>query len=124
MIFNLLLRFYLFTLSLWEKKSLASDEKTSPKILTLLASDEYFTVHCAVAENPNTPPETLALLANDKMISVRLSVSQNPNTPPETLIIMARDEDSAVRYWVARNPNTPQYVKDYLIARNFMETYS
>jgi hypothetical protein len=71
----------------------------------------------------NTPPETLTLLSSDEEYYVRGNVANNPNTPPETLTLLASDEDPYVRYWVARNPNTLQYVKDYLIVRNFMSKY-
>jgi hypothetical protein len=71
----------------------------------------------------NTPPETLTILASDEDCLVRYKVAQNLNTPPETLALLAKYGDCLVRYWVALNPNTPQYVKDYLIVRNFMRNY-
>ncbi len=109
---------YLFRLDLAGKPSTPSEE------LTLLANDENSYVRRWVADNPNTPPETLTLLASDEDSVVRRIVAENPNTPPETLTLLAKDENSYVRCEVARNPNTPQYVKDYLIVRNFMDNYN
>jgi hypothetical protein len=110
-------------LTIQQKRVLAIDVNTTPENLTILAKDENYYVRWNVARNPNTPPETLTILATDKEPDVRWYVSQNPNTPPETLTLLANDEDFYVRSCVARNPNTPQYVKDYLIVRNFMESY-
>ena len=98
--------------------------ETSPEILTLLANDNDPWVRCRVAKNPNTPPETLTILAKNENSYVRSWVAQNPNTPPETLTLLAKNGDYWVRYYVARNPNTPQYVKDYLIARNFLINFT
>jgi 3-methyladenine DNA glycosylase AlkC len=93
---------------------LAKTKYTPPKVLKLLASDEYCYIRWGVAQNLNTPIKTLEQLATDEDFCVRWEVARNLNTLPKTLEKLATDENSGVRYWVASNPNTPHYIKKYL----------
>ena len=71
----------------WDDKlELASNKKTSKKILTILSMDETWAIRDYVAGNPNTPKEVLNKLSTDNSFFVRGSVGYNPNTPKEVLI--------------------------------------
>ena len=50
----------------------------------------------------------------------KLELAKDPNTSPEVLEELATDEDYWVRFRVAQNPNCPEYIKTYLVARDFI----
>lgn len=83
-----------------------TDQNTSPKQLTILATQSIETLKL-VAKNLNTPPETLRKLADIGDKDIRREVASNPNTPPETLRKLADMGDKDIRREVASNPNTP-----------------
>jgi hypothetical protein len=56
-----------------------------------------------LATDPKTPPETLTLLAQDTIDDIRLEVTGHPNMLPETLAFLARDNYCSVRWNVARD---------------------
>ena len=74
------------TLSFDMKRKLARDERTSKKVLTILSTDECWSVRWRVASNLNTPIEVLTILSTDKDWDVRYNVADNPNTPKEVVV--------------------------------------
>jgi hypothetical protein len=62
-------------------------------------------------------------LANSTDWLDRRSVAKNPNSPIHLLEKLADDNILNVCCVVATNPNCPQYLKDYVIAKNFIECY-
>lgn len=62
-----------------------TDQNTSPKQLTILATQSIETLKL-VAKNLNTPPETLRKLADIGDKDIRREVASNPNTPTDLLL--------------------------------------
>ena len=62
------------------KYKLASNKRTSKKILTILSTDEDWRIRSYVAENPNTPVKVLEKLSTDKDINVKYWTILNLNS--------------------------------------------
>ena len=88
-----------------EKIKLAKDPNTPQETLTILATDDDWSVRCGVAQNPNTPQELLKILTTDDDWSVRYEVARNQNTSQETLKLLDTDENWYVRDSAKENPN-------------------
>jgi hypothetical protein len=74
------------------------------------------------ANNPNTQPKVLEVLANDDYYWVRYLVADNPNTPPKSLELLVTDVEYCVLRHVSRNPNTPYRTKKYLKIQEHLMT--
>ena len=73
------------------KLKLANNKRTSKKILTILSTDEDWSIRWRVAINPNTPKEVLTILSTDEYWGVRWRVASNPNTPIEVVEKLKND---------------------------------
>ena len=73
------------------------------------------------AKDPNTSPETLSVLATDENWSVRYWVAKNPNTSTETLAVLATDEDKDVRYFVGQNHNATELIHRMVLMTDSQE---
>ena len=70
------------------------------------------------AKDPNTSPEILSVLATDEHWSVRCWVARNPNTSTETLQVLATYKDWYVRYHVGRHPNATELIRRLVLMTN------
>lgn len=91
----------------WQRKSLALDPATHPRILGKLIQDTYYPTPVgarrALAQNPSTPKGTLAVLARDEDAKVRRIVAANSRTPVGALQILVHDVVPGVKGAVADN---------------------
>ena len=108
---------------------LARDPNTLTTTLEKLAEDNDFLIRYEVAQNPNTPVITLM----DKIDSsykwdLFYDLSLNPNTQAEVLIKLSelciKNNYPAVIRHIMNHPNTPTNLKQYLLARSYVQSSS
>ena len=88
-----------------QRKRVAMNVRTPPRVLADLAEDQDKAVREEVAWNASTTPDVLLRLARDSYDSqVRQNVAWNAHTTPEILALLARDKDGEVRRRVAWSP--------------------
>jgi len=102
----------------WYNLEVASDENTSPEILTkILKKENSDNISYHAAYNPNCPPEMLTeILRRGKNDLVSQFAAKNPNCPIGMLKeILKRDKNDSVSCQVLENPNcTIEMVQDVL----------
>jgi HAD superfamily hydrolase (TIGR01549 family) len=102
-----------------ERVKIAAHERTSQKILWLLASDQDEKVRWFVAQNKSAPAALLRHLANDPQVTTREYVAKHTSAPVDVLALLSNDSNSSVLSAVASNPNS---TKEILQTVSFSET--
>ena len=97
-----------------ERRSLASNVRTTGEILTALARDDDPVVRRAAATNPATPAGALILLCFDADTLVRRAVAVRDDLPLKVVEWLASDGDVWVRSSLARNRACPRSWLDRL----------
>ena len=84
-----------------ECRLLAEHGGCPPKLVTLLARDDSWSIRAAVAARVGCAPELIVRLAHDTDADVRAAIAARADCPPHLIVRLATDTDEDVRAAIA-----------------------
>jgi hypothetical protein len=99
----------------WRSYSEASDRRTPPSTLAILAQSCSASIRRQVAENISTPEYVLSALKNDQSAQVRGGLASRADLTLPFFQHLANDKSDAVKLMVLMNPSAPDAVIAQLI---------